>query len=96
MGFARLIAVVSILAAGATDARAEATLPAPYQEKCAACHGPLSTFAHRDLVSIGGVLTGKVSGKPVGMFLSGHGRLRPSEIPGIVAALADALAAPPR
>ncbi|WP_425101535.1 c-type cytochrome [Tropicibacter sp. S64] len=52
-----------------------------FQEKCAICHGRARELVRLKLIVKDGVLVGRYSGVEVEPFLSGHGRLRPEEVP---------------
>jgi hypothetical protein len=66
---------------------AQATTTPLFKSHCAACHGDAAALARKSLVLKDGVLTGKVSGRPVSDFLRTHGGLAPGEIPAMTATL---------
>lgn len=50
-----------------------------FRDRCATCHGPAYHFARLNLAEKDGVLTGRYSGRDVGLFLRNHGRLTPEQ-----------------
>lgn len=50
-----------------------------FRERCVFCHGPAYHFARLNLVVNDGLLTGRYSGRDIGLFLRNHGRLNPEQ-----------------
>lgn len=65
-----------------------------FQDRCVICHGRAVDFARLHLGMRDGVLIGRYSGHLVAEFLTGHGRLEPSEIETVVEALARQVSGP--
>ena len=73
--------LTSILAAGGL-----------FREKCLICHGRAKELARLELILRDGRVTGRYSGRDIAVFLAGHGRLEPDEVPTIVLMLERQLA----
>ena len=63
-----------------------------YQRKCGICHASARELARIKLIDRNGVLTGRYTGRDIGEFLRGHGRLTEAEAEAMTAALAAILA----
>lgn len=64
-----------------------------YQQKCAGCHKTEAEFARESLVMKDGVVTGRMTGRPVAEFLKRHGKLSAEEQPAVIEMLTRALSA---
>ena len=60
---------------------AQASTEARFKSECGGCHAKASDLVRTNVVRSDGMLSGRSSGKPLTMFLQGHGGLREDDVP---------------
>jgi mono/diheme cytochrome c family protein len=64
-----------------------------FQEKCGICHPSARTLARNKLVIRDGTLVGRYTGRDMGTYLAGHGRIAEKDIPFFIGVLTRVLRA---